>query len=162
MPATVLLAAALMVQDPTPSPGPGVLLARNADTAFLLPLDSLAVDGDVKRATMISIYPSGSEAWEVVRRDDVLELDCSGRRIRGGGSTDYDLSGVRRAHRDAESLEWMALPEGYPPFLALFAIACEDAIVGGAADLEIAIPRIRAILDEASDRQNRDAEGDAT
>lgn len=141
---SVALAFALLGQLQTDD---GVILAISDDTAFVLPLSSLHRTDQSTSATLVSVFPDIGEAWEVVRLDTAVEINCSMSQWRVIGEKRIARDGsVRSTEAAAEA--WEQFPAGYPPARALQAIACEDLDISSSklSDWQSRLPEIRASL----------------
>lgn len=127
---------------------PGIVLILSSDTAFVTPTNSVGREGNVRPATLVQIFPLGSEGWETVRQDIDLEIDCEGRRIRMIRSRVLDATGQIKSGDAPESTDWEALPDDYPPMAILHAVTCSEVDLStvSSADLEAELPRLRASL----------------
>lgn len=142
------LLTALALQTPPSLDTPGIVLMLSSDTAFVTPTSSIGREGNVRSATMVHIYPLGSEGWETVRQDADLEIDCEGRRVRLTGGRDLDACGRIKPGNAPETLDWYPLPDDYPPMAALYAVTCSDVDLATVShdSLEAELPRLRARL----------------
>jgi len=127
---------------------PGIVLILNGDTAFVTPTNSVGREGAVRSASLVQIYPLGSEGWETVRQDAELEIDCEGRRIRVTGGRNLDAQGRIKPGHAPEPLDWHPLPDDYPPMAMLHAVTCSDVDLATISfeSLEAELPRLRARL----------------
>ena len=142
------LLVALSFQTAPSLATPGMVLILSGDTAFVTPTHSIGREGNVRSATLVQIFPLGSEDWETVRQDIDLEIDCEGRRIRMIGSRDIDAAGQIKSGDTPESTDWEPLPDTYPPMAMLHVVTCSDVDLStvSLADLEAELPRLRARL----------------
>jgi hypothetical protein len=142
------LLVALSFQTAPSLATPGIVLILSSDTAFVAPTNSIGREGNVRSATLVQIFPLGSEGWETVRQDIDLEIDCEGRRVRMIGSRSLDAAGQAIPGDVPESTDWEPLPDDYPPMATLHAVTCSDLDLStvSSADLEAELPRLRARL----------------
>ena len=143
----LLMALSLQTAPSLDTPGM-ILLIMGGDTVFMTPTSSIDRAGNVRSATLVQIYPLGSEGWETVRQDTDLEIDCEGRRIRMIGGRNVDAGGLIRSSNAPASSAWEPLPEDFPPIALLHAVTCSDVDLAtvSVASLEAELPRLRARL----------------
>lgn len=136
-----------MLLQAAPSEGRGVLVARSADTAFLVPLESMRRDGQSGVATLVNLYADAGEPWEEVRRDQRIEVDCRTDRWRVLGETRVSRDGRTAVVPDAVS-DYEPVPQDFPPAVALRAMICggEDDFGRALEGWEGRLPEIRAGL----------------
>ena len=144
---SILFTALMLALQGQPQSSDGVILAMSADTAFVLPLSSLHRTGQGASATLVSIYADGSEAWEEVRRDNVVEINCSKGQWRSREVNRIARDGTVRS-LEAKATRWSKLPTNYPPVAALKAIVCDGLDLSSTtlSDWENKLPEIRGRL----------------
>lgn len=144
----ILLALLLgaMLQGPS-SEDRAVLVARSADTAFLVPLASIRRDGQAGVAMLVAVYPDAGEPWEEVRRDQTVEVDCRTDQWRVLREVRIARDGRATGNADGPS-EYEPVPRDYPPAAALRTMVCEGAELSAQslADWEDRLAEIRASL----------------
>jgi hypothetical protein len=142
------LLAALSFQTAPSLNAPGIILILGSDTAFVTPTDSIGREGNVRSATLVQIFPLGSEGWETVRQDTDLEIDCEGRRIRMIAVRELAADGGITPGDAPETSDWTPLPDDYPPMAMLHALTCSEADLStvSSANLEAELPRLRVRL----------------
>lgn len=142
------LLVALSLQTTPSLDTPGIVLMLSSDTAYVTPTNSMGREGNVRSATLVLIYPLGSEGWETVRQDADFEIDCEGRRIRLTGGRDLDARGRIKPSNAPESSDWYPLPDDHPPMAMLHAVTCSDVDLATVSheSLEAELPRLRARL----------------
>lgn len=142
-PASLIALSAFSIQAPMEQPA--VVLAASSDTGFVLVLDSVSTSGPHWRGKMIEVFARGSEPYDTIRRESDLAIDCQARRFRTYEVTKTTVSGDIK--REDSSNDWHELGTGFPPFAALYAIACTGLTVDEhARPLTEIEPAIRASL----------------
>jgi len=125
----------------------GIILAISNDTAFVLPLSSVHRSDQTTSATLVSIYPEVGEAWEEVRRDMAVEINCSLGQWRVTEEKRIARDGTIKLS-EPQVPGWKPIPSSYPPAAALKAIVCDgiDVSSGKLVDWQGRLPEIRARL----------------
>ena len=136
---------ALSVQSAPSLDEPGIVLLRSGDTVFLSPTKSIDRAGPIRRATLVEIYPTAVEGWEVVRRDSVVELNCAEERIRILATQDFDDRDIKRGSPQPAPGEWSQLDPLDFPRAVLLLTTCSDADLDSMSydRLEDELPRLR-------------------
>lgn len=144
---TALLAVIGLQADGASVREPVLVLASNHELVALLPLNSLSRRGEIADASLVLVYGTPEDPWELAREEHAVQVDCNGRKIRFTKTVKYDgrnrVTGEKTVPSDWE-------PVGsYPPFSRLAAAACdgERASFEEFDGFQLAIGRARESLD---------------
>ncbi len=142
------LLAVIAVQADRPDvQEPVLVLASNRELVALLPLGSLSRQSDTAEASLVLVYETPEESWELARRQHAVQVDCKGRKLRITKTVKYDrLDNV--TGEQVSSGAWEAVGS-YPPFSRLVAVACDgdQGSFEKLDGLETAIAQAREALD---------------
>ena len=135
-----------LLQEEAPA-GRAVLVARSADTAFVVPLASVRTDGASGVATLVSVYADVGEPWEPVRVDQAIEVDCRAGQWRTLRKTRIARDGRVTEAPDAASA-YEPLPRDSPPAAGPSAVICGggEGAERVLEDWESRLPELRAGL----------------